>query len=106
SNIFTLAITGLGAHTSQGASLLVMGILGGALIPLLQGWMADTIGLKPSFIIPAICYAYIAGYGLYCSRKLGVVKKSEPVAGGHLSDHYTIILSNLIQITTFLIIMP
>ncbi len=83
SNIFTLAITGLGPHTSQGASLLVMGILGGALIPLLQGWMADTIGLKPSFIIPAICYAYIAAYGLYCSRKLGVAKKSEPVGGGH-----------------------
>lgn len=83
SNIFTLAITGLGAHTSQGASLLVMGILGGALIPLLQGWMADVIGLKPSFIIPAICYAYVAGYGLYCSRKLGKVTQSEPVAGGH-----------------------
>lgn len=83
SNIFTLAITGLGPHTSQGASLLVMGILGGALIPLLQGWMADVIGLKPSFIIPAICYAYVAGYGLYCSRKLGKVSQSEPVAGGH-----------------------
>src|SRR5690606_33519195 len=63
SNIFTLAINGLGVHTSQGASLLLMGILGGALIPLFQGWLADTIGLKPSFIIPAICYAYIAGYG-------------------------------------------
>ncbi len=83
SNIFTLAITGLGAHTSQGASLLVMGILGGALVPLLQGWLADTIGLKSSFIIPAICYAYVAGYGLYCSRKLGKVTPSEPVAGGH-----------------------
>lgn len=83
SNIFTLAITGLGAHTSQGASLLVMGILGGALIPLLQGWMADAVGLKPSFIIPAVCYAYIAAYGLYCSRKFGAVKESEPVAGGH-----------------------
>ncbi len=82
SNIFTLAITGLGPHTSQGASLLVMGILGGALIPLLQGWMADTAGLKPSFIIPAICYAYIAGYGLYCGRKLGAVRESEPVPEG------------------------
>ncbi|WP_229738927.1 sugar MFS transporter [Parapedobacter pyrenivorans] len=83
SNIFTLAITGLGAHTSQGASLLVMGILGGALIPLLQGWMADSIGLKPSFIIPAVCYAYIAGYGLFCGRRLGKVTRSEPVADGH-----------------------
>lgn len=83
SNIFTLAITGLGAHTSQGASLLVMGILGGALIPLLQGWMADTIGLKPSFIVPAISYAYIAGYGWYCGRKFGAAKQSEAVTGGH-----------------------
>jgi len=83
SNIFTLAIAGLGAHTSQGASLLVMGILGGALLPLFQGWLADTIGLKPSFIVPAICYAYIAGYGLFCSKKLGKVTQAEPVAGGH-----------------------
>ena len=83
SNIFTLAITGLGPHTSQGASLLVMGILGGALIPLLQGWLADTVGLKPSFIIPAISYAYIAGYGLYCARKLGKIEQTEPVGGGH-----------------------
>ncbi|MGK6351776.1 sugar MFS transporter [Parapedobacter sp. DT-150] len=83
SNIFTLAITGLGSHTSQGASLLVMGILGGALIPLFQGWLADTVGLKPSFIVPAICYAYIAGYGLFCSRKLGTVTQTEAVAGGH-----------------------
>lgn len=83
SNIFTLAINGLGKHTSQGASLLVMGILGGALIPLLQGWMADSIGLKPSFIIPAVCYAYVAGYGLFCGRRLGNVTRSESVAGGH-----------------------
>ena len=83
SNIFTLAIHGLGAHTSQGASLLVMGILGGALLPLLQGWLADTVGLKVSFIVPAVCYAYIAGYGLYCSRKFGKVTPSEPAAAGH-----------------------
>lgn len=76
SNIFTLAIAGLGPHTSQGASLLVMGILGGALIPLLQGWMADVVGLKLSFIIPALCYVYVASYGLYCSRKYDVIKKS------------------------------
>lgn len=71
SNIFTLAIHGLGAYTSQGASLLVMGILGGALIPLLQGWLADGVGLRLSFLLPIVCYAYIAGYGWYCSRKLG-----------------------------------
>lgn len=84
SNIFTLAITGLGTHTSQGASLLVMGILGGALIPLLQGWMADAVGLKPSFIVPAICYAYIAGYGIFCSRKLKTIAQTgTTIIGGH-----------------------
>jgi len=68
SNIFTLSIRGLGAHTSQGASLLVMGILGGALVPLLQGWLADEIGLRLSFLMPIVCYAYIFGYGWYCNR--------------------------------------
>jgi len=66
SNVFTLSIRGLGAHTSQGASLLVMGILGGALVPLLQGWLADEVGLRLSFLMPIICYAYIFGYGWYC----------------------------------------
>ncbi len=85
SNIFTLAIRGLGSNTSQGASLLVMGILGGALLPLLQGWMADEIGLKLSFILPIFCYLYIAGYGYYC-RKLQddtSLSSSVPTTGGH-----------------------
>jgi len=68
SNVFTLSIRGLGAHTSQGASLLVMGILGGALVPLLQGWLADEVGLRLSFLMPILCYAYIFGYGWYCNR--------------------------------------
>jgi len=83
SNIFTLAIRGLGAHTSQGASLLVMGILGGALLPLLQGWLADEIGLRLSFLMPVICYAYIIGYGWFCSRRFGTDAKQQAVAGGH-----------------------
>lgn len=70
SNIFTMAIDGLGNYTSQGSSLLVMGILGGALLPLLQGWLADEIGLRMSFIMPAFCYAYIVGYGIYYHNKI------------------------------------
>lgn len=65
SNIFTMAIEGLEDYTSQGSSLLVMGILGGALLPLLQGWIADEVGLRLSFIMPAFCYAYIVGYGVF-----------------------------------------
>jgi FHS family L-fucose permease-like MFS transporter len=64
SNIFTLAIKGLGQHTSQGSSLLVMMILGGALVPLAQGKIADIMhGYHWSFVLPIICYCYLAYYG-------------------------------------------
>lgn len=63
SNIFTLAINGLKEYTSQGSSLLVMAILGGALIPLVQGAFADAYGLQFSFIIPIVSYVYLAWYG-------------------------------------------
>jgi FHS family L-fucose permease-like MFS transporter len=62
--IFSLAITGLGKHTSHGAGILCLSIVGGALIPLLQGVLADTIGIQPAFILPLLCYVYIAYYGL------------------------------------------
>ncbi|MFZ4261533.1 sugar MFS transporter [Sphingobacterium sp. HJSM2_6] len=78
SNIFTLSITGLGSYTGQGSSLLIMGILGGALLPLLQGWLADSIGLRNSFFMPIICYAYIIGYGLYTKKIL----KQNPINRG------------------------
>jgi FHS family L-fucose permease-like MFS transporter len=64
SNIFTLAISGLGKYTGQGSSLLIMAILGAAFIPLLQGGIADRIGLHHSFIVPVFCYAYLVYYGL------------------------------------------
>lgn len=82
SNIFTLSIHGLGKYTSQGSSLLVMAILGGALLPLVQGALADASGIQNSFVVPGICYLYIAFFGYYCSRKLGNVIV-ESVAGGH-----------------------
>jgi len=63
SNIFTLAIKELGKYTSQGSSLLVMAILGGALIPIIQGAMADATGVHASFIVPVFCYIYLAYYG-------------------------------------------
>jgi FHS family L-fucose permease-like MFS transporter len=71
SNIFTLAISGLGKYTSQASSLLVMMILGGAILPLAQGAVADGYGVHLSFIIPVFSYIYIAFYGLngYKSKK-------------------------------------
>ncbi|MCF6170818.1 MAG: sugar MFS transporter [Bacteroidales bacterium] len=64
SNIFTLAIDGLGKYTSQGSSLLVMMILGGAILPVLMGMVADSFGVQMSFVIPVFSYLYIAFYGL------------------------------------------
>ncbi|MEM7658881.1 MAG: sugar MFS transporter [Bacteroidota bacterium] len=64
SNIFTLAIDDLGKYTSQGSSILVMMILGGALIPPIQGLIADASSVQPSFAVALICYAYLCFYGL------------------------------------------
>jgi MFS transporter, FHS family, L-fucose permease len=61
--IFTLAIDGLGKHTSQGSGILCMAIVGGAIVPVLQGALADKIGIHYGFIIAALCYVYIAWYG-------------------------------------------
>ena len=62
--IFTLAINGLGKHTGQGSGILCTAIVGGALIPLAQGFLADNIGIHHAFILPVLCYAYIAYYGV------------------------------------------
>ncbi len=69
SNIFTLAIDGLGKYTSQGSSLLVMMILGGALLPPLQGMIADKFGVHISFVVPLFSYVYLLFYGLKGYRK-------------------------------------
>ncbi|MGH8178266.1 MAG: sugar MFS transporter, partial [Steroidobacter sp.] len=62
--IFTLAIAKLGRHTGEGSGVLCMAIVGGALIPVVQGFFADTMGILMSFFVPAICYGYIVYYGL------------------------------------------
>lgn len=63
SNIFTLAIKGLGNYTSQGSSILVMFIVGGAIIPPIQGAVADLVGVQLSFFVPMLSYVYLAYYG-------------------------------------------
>lgn len=83
SNIFTLSISGLGEYKSQGSSLLVMAILGGAVIPLIQGSIADAVGIQYSFILPAICYVYVAWFGLFCLKKFKAVSFEKAVRGGH-----------------------
>lgn len=66
--IFSLALKGLGEQTAKASGLLCLAIVGGALIPLVQGVLADTLGLTLSFLLPAICYLYIGFYGLKGSQ--------------------------------------
>jgi FHS family L-fucose permease-like MFS transporter len=66
--IFTLGIERLGPLTGKGSSLLIMAIVGGAVIPLLQGVLADGFGIQHAFVLPLLCYAYIAFYGFNGSR--------------------------------------
>jgi FHS family L-fucose permease-like MFS transporter len=70
--IFSLAINGLGQHTSQGSGILCLAIVGGAILPLIQGVLADSIGLQNSFFLPIICYVFIAYYGLSGSKPVSV----------------------------------
>jgi MFS transporter, FHS family, L-fucose permease len=66
--IFALALTGLGRHTGEGSGLLCMAIVGGAIVPLIQGYFADHVGVLNSFVVPVFCYLYIVYYGLYGHR--------------------------------------
>jgi MFS transporter, FHS family, L-fucose permease len=63
-SIFSLAITGLGKYTSQGSAFLIMMILGGGIIPPIQGKLADIIGIHHSYIIAVVCFAYLAFFAI------------------------------------------
>ena len=65
--IFTLSIAGLGKYTSQGSAFLIMMILGGAIIPPLQGKLADVFGIQPSYIVAALCFGYLLFYA-FCTK--------------------------------------
>jgi FHS family L-fucose permease-like MFS transporter len=67
-NIFTLGIEGMGKLTDKASSLLIMAIVGGAIIPVVQGVIADNIGIHHAYILPLICYAYIVFYGFKGSK--------------------------------------
>jgi MFS transporter, FHS family, L-fucose permease len=66
--IFTLGVAELGPLTGNGSGLLNMAIVGGAILPVLQGMIADHIGLQHAFFVPLICYLYILFYGLSGSK--------------------------------------
>ena len=62
-SIFTLGLSNLGTLTSKGSSLMIAAIVGGALLPLFEGRLADRIGVQHAFIVPAACYIYVALFG-------------------------------------------
>jgi len=66
--IFSMALHRLGAQTGQGSGVLCMAIVGGAIVPFVQGGVADALGLQPSFLIPAACYAFILYFGVKYAR--------------------------------------
>lgn len=68
--IFSLGLGGLGKFQTQGAAFLVMMILGGAIIPPLQGKLADIMGIQPSFIVAVICFIYLAFFAFFVRKIL------------------------------------
>lgn len=68
--IFTIAIAGLGKHTNAGSSYLIMMIMGGAWIPILQGYVADTININYSYFVGVACFAYLMFYAVKGGRIL------------------------------------
>ena len=83
--IFTLAVSGLGKHTSQGSSFLIMMIMGGGFISLLQGYIADIFTIQSSYIVGVLCFTYLVFYAWKVS---GILKKQgiifdKKISGGH-----------------------
>jgi len=79
-NIFALGLAGLGPLTNIGSSMLVFGVLGGALLPLLQGFVADHIGIHHAFVVAAACYVYICYFGFSGSKIRVTGKPMEPLS--------------------------
>jgi len=71
-SIFSLSIIGLGKYTSQGSAFLIMMILGGGIIPPIQGKLSDIIGIHQSYIIAVVCFAYLT---LFAILVKGILKK-------------------------------
>jgi FHS family L-fucose permease-like MFS transporter len=70
--IFTLSVLGLGKYTSQGSAFLIMMILGGGIIPPIQGKLSDIIGIHQSYFIAVVCFAYLT---LFAVLVKGILKK-------------------------------
>jgi len=67
-SIFTLGVAELGPLTGDGSGIMIMAIVGGAILPVAQGWIADHIGIHHAFFLPVICYLYILFFALSGSK--------------------------------------
>lgn len=84
--IFSLSILGLGKYTSQGSAFLIMMILGGAILPPIQGKLADILGIHASYILAVVCFAYLALFAILVKsvlKKQGIAMDQVESAGGH-----------------------
>jgi FHS family L-fucose permease-like MFS transporter len=72
--IFPMSVAGLGKFTSQGSGILITMVVGGAVIPEIQGLLADSFGYQKSFIVVLLCYAYILFFALRGHRNLNDVE--------------------------------
>jgi FHS family L-fucose permease-like MFS transporter len=84
--IFTLAVSGLGKHTGQGSSLLILMICGGGFISTLQGAVAESIGIHYSYIVGVVCFAYLAFYAVTVMgilKRQGIDYDAKITGGGH-----------------------
>ena len=85
-SIFALSVAGLGKYTTQGAAFLIMMILGGAIIPPIQGKLADIVGIHQSFIVCALCFAYLALFAFLVKgilKRQGIDYDSATTGSGH-----------------------
>jgi FHS family L-fucose permease-like MFS transporter len=67
-SIFTLGVAELGPLTGDGSGVMIMAIVGGAIIPVMQGAMADRMGIHHAFFLPVVCYLYILYFALAGSK--------------------------------------
>ncbi|MEN9549794.1 MAG: hypothetical protein RIR12_2385 [Bacteroidota bacterium] len=84
--IFSLSVAGLGKYQSQGSAFLIMMILGGGILPPIQGKLADLIGIHESYIVAVFCYAYLAFFAFIVKgilRRQGIDYDAEVTGGGH-----------------------
>lgn len=85
-SIFSLSILGLGKYTSQGSAFLIMMILGGGIIPPIQGKLADIIGIHQSYIVAVICFVYLTLFAVLVKgilKKQGINVDTIEVEGSH-----------------------